>query len=55
MNTAYVAQPEDLQRLEWLNGGTLTLLLDRATTGGGLTVGRFELSQRAGVVRRRRD
>ena len=45
MNTAYVAQPEDLQRLEWLNGGTLTLLLDRATTGGGLTVGRFELSE----------
>jgi quercetin dioxygenase-like cupin family protein len=42
---AYLAQPEQQQQLEWLDGGTLALLLDGAATAGQLMVGRFDVSR----------
>lgn len=41
MSIPYLAQPEQQQKLEWLDGSTFSVLLDAATTGGQLTVGRF--------------
>jgi quercetin dioxygenase-like cupin family protein len=43
MSIAYLAQPEQQQQLEWLDGGTLALLLDGAATAGQLMVGRFDV------------
>lgn len=45
MSMAYLAQPEQQQRLEWLDGGTLTMLLDGKATDGQLLVGRFDVSE----------
>jgi len=45
MTMAYLAQPEEQQKLEWLDGGQFAVLLDSAATGGGLTVGRFTSSK----------
>lgn len=45
MSIAYLAQPEQQQQLEWLDGGTLSLLLDRQATDGQLTVGRFDVKR----------
>lgn len=45
MSIPYLAQSQDHQQLEWLDGGTLSLLLDGAVTDGGLTVGRFTVSE----------
>ena len=45
MSMAYLAQPEQQQQLEWLDGGTLALLLDGAATAGQLMVGRFDVSR----------
>jgi len=45
MSIAYLAQPAQQQHLEWLDGGTLTLLLDGAATQGQLTVGRFTVAR----------
>jgi mannose-6-phosphate isomerase-like protein (cupin superfamily) len=45
MSTAYFAQPEQQQQLEWLDGGTLAILLDGKATDGQLTVGRFDVSE----------
>jgi quercetin dioxygenase-like cupin family protein len=45
MSMAYLAQPEQQQRLEWLDGGTLAILLDSAATNGQLMVGRFDVSK----------
>jgi quercetin dioxygenase-like cupin family protein len=45
MSMAYLAQPEQQQQLEWLDGGTLALLLDGKVTGGQLLVGRFFVSE----------
>lgn len=45
MSLAYLAQPEQQQQLEWLDGGTLALLLDGAATAGQLMVGRFDVSR----------
>ncbi|WP_213453704.1 cupin domain-containing protein [Rhizomonospora bruguierae] len=45
MSIPYLAQSDQHQALEWLDGGTLSLLLDGAATGGSLTVGRFAVSK----------
>ncbi|MGA4844057.1 cupin domain-containing protein [Streptomyces sp. G45] len=45
MSMAYLAQADQHQRLEWLSGGTLSLLLDGAATDGQLTVGRFAVEK----------
>jgi quercetin dioxygenase-like cupin family protein len=45
MSMAYLAQPEQQQQLEWLDGGTLAILLDGAATNGQLMVGRFDVSK----------
>jgi quercetin dioxygenase-like cupin family protein len=41
----YLAQPEQQQQLEWLDGGTLALLLDGKATDGQLMMGRFDVSE----------
>jgi quercetin dioxygenase-like cupin family protein len=41
----YLAQPEQQQRLEWIAGGTLTMLLDSAATDGKLMMGRFDVAE----------
>ena len=41
----YLAQPGQQQQLEWLDGGTLTMLLDSAATDGQLMMGRFDVSE----------
>ncbi|RBQ15075.1 cupin [Spongiactinospora rosea] len=43
MSIPYLAQPERQQRLEWLEGGVFSVLLDAAATDGQLTVGRFDV------------
>lgn len=45
MSMLYLAQPEQHQQLEWLDGGTLSLLLDGATTDGQLMMGRFDVRE----------
>lgn len=45
MSMAYLAQPEQQQQLEWLDGGTLAILLDGKATNGQLMVGRFDVSE----------
>ncbi|WP_329456085.1 cupin domain-containing protein [Streptomyces sp. NBC_01497] len=45
MSMAYLAQPEQQQKLEWLDGGVFSVLLDSAATDGQLTVGRFNVSK----------
>jgi quercetin dioxygenase-like cupin family protein len=45
MSMAYLAQPEQQQKLEWLDGGTLAMLLDGSTTNGQLMIGRFDVSE----------
>lgn len=45
MSMAYLAQPDHQQQLEWLDGGTLAILLDGKATDGRLTVGRFDVGQ----------
>jgi len=42
---AYLAQPEQQQKLEWLDGGLFSVLLDGAATDGRLTVGRFSVAK----------
>src|SRR3977135_4063223 len=42
---AYLTQPEQKQQLEWLDGGTLAILLDGKATDGQLMVGRFDVSE----------
>ena len=39
----YLAQATQQQKLEWLDGGTLTMLLDAAATDGQLMMGRFDV------------
>jgi hypothetical protein len=41
----YLAQPDQQQQLEWLDGGTLARLLDGKATDGQLMVGRFDVSE----------
>lgn len=45
MSMAYIAQPEQQQKLEWLAGGTLAMLLDGKATDGQLMIGRFDVSE----------
>ena len=45
MSMLYLAQPEQQQQLEWLDGGTLAMLLDGKSTGGQLMMGRFDVSK----------
>lgn len=45
MSMAYLAQPGDQQQLEWLDGGTLAMLLDGAATDGKLMIGRFDVAE----------
>jgi hypothetical protein len=42
---AYLAQPEQQQQLEWLDGGTLAMLLNGKATDGQLMIGRFDVSE----------
>jgi quercetin dioxygenase-like cupin family protein len=41
----YLAQPEQQQQLEWLDGGTLAMLLDGKATDGQLMIGRFDVAK----------
>ncbi|WP_113701793.1 cupin domain-containing protein [Nonomuraea lactucae] len=43
MSMAYLAQPDQQQTLEWIDGGLFTILLDSQATEGKLTVGRFDV------------
>ncbi|MFI0419150.1 cupin domain-containing protein [Spongiactinospora sp. 9N601] len=43
MSIPYLAQPERQQKLEWLEGGVFSVLLDASATDGRLTVGRFDV------------
>ncbi len=45
VSMAYLAQPEQQQQLEWLDGGTLAILLDGQATNGQLMIGRFDVSE----------
>jgi quercetin dioxygenase-like cupin family protein len=45
MSMAYLAGTEQQQKLEWLDGGVFSVLLDSAATDGQLTVGRFDVSK----------
>jgi len=45
MSIVYLAQAGQQQKLEWLDGGTLALLLDGQATDGKLTVGRFDVKR----------
>jgi quercetin dioxygenase-like cupin family protein len=45
MSMAYLAQPDQQQQLEWLDGGTLAILLDGKATNGQLMVGRFDVRE----------
>ncbi len=45
MTMAYLAQPDQQQTLEWLDGSTVSVLLDSQATNGQLTVGRFAVSK----------
>nr|WP_235826178.1 cupin domain-containing protein [Candidatus Frankia alpina] len=41
----YLAQAKDHQQLEWIDGGTLTMVLDGAATAGQLMMDRFDVSE----------
>lgn len=45
MTAPYLAQSEQQQKLEWLDGGTFSVLLDQNATAGQLTVGRFDVAR----------
>ncbi|MFD5157513.1 cupin domain-containing protein [Streptomyces hawaiiensis] len=45
MSIPYLAQAEEQQTLEWLDGSTFSVLLDSKATEGQLTVGRFRVSK----------
>ncbi|MGH3588794.1 MAG: cupin domain-containing protein [Pseudonocardia sp.] len=45
MSIPYLAQADQQQKLEWLDGGTFSVLLDAAATDGQLTVGRFDVGK----------
>lgn len=45
MSMIYLAQPEQHQQLEWLDGGTLAMLLDGKATDGQLMIGRFDVAE----------
>ena len=45
MSIPYLAQPDQQQQLEWLDGSTLSILLDGAASNGQLMIGRFDVSE----------
>jgi quercetin dioxygenase-like cupin family protein len=45
LTTAYLAQPEQQQKLEWIDGGVFSVLLGKDATEGQLTVGRFDVAR----------
>jgi quercetin dioxygenase-like cupin family protein len=45
ISMAYLAQPDQQQKLEWLDGGFFSVLLDSTMADGQLTVGRFDVSK----------
>ncbi|WP_055586719.1 cupin domain-containing protein [Streptacidiphilus griseoplanus] len=45
MSMPYLAQADEQQTLEWLDGGTFSVLLDSQATEGQLTVGRFRVDK----------
>ncbi|MBO1756658.1 cupin domain-containing protein [Allobranchiibius sp. CTAmp26] len=45
MSQLYLAQPADQQQLEWLDNGTLAILLDGAATDGQFMMGRFAVAR----------
>jgi quercetin dioxygenase-like cupin family protein len=45
MSMLYLAQADEHQELEWLDGGTLTMLLDGQATDGKLMMGRFHVKE----------
>jgi quercetin dioxygenase-like cupin family protein len=45
MSMAYLAQPDQQQKLEWLDGGMLAMLLDGKATDGQLMIGRFDVAE----------
>jgi quercetin dioxygenase-like cupin family protein len=45
MSMLYMAQHEQQQVLDWLDGGTLRILLDSAATDGRLMMGRFDVAR----------
>lgn len=45
MTMAFLAQPDQQQTLEWLDGSTFSVLLDSQATNGQLTVGRFAVAK----------
>lgn len=45
MSMMYLANPEQQQQLEWIDGGTLTMLLDGEATDGQLMMGRFAVRE----------
>jgi quercetin dioxygenase-like cupin family protein len=45
MSMAYLAQPDQQQHIEWLQGSTLAMLLDGQATDGQLMMGRFAASE----------
>ena len=49
MSMAYLAQPEQQQQLEWLDGGTLAMLLDGKATDGQLMIGPTQFPPLRGV------
>ncbi|MEU4559574.1 cupin domain-containing protein [Actinoplanes sp. NPDC023936] len=45
MTIPYLAQRGQQQKLEWLDGGTYSVLLDSDATDGQLSVGRFDVAK----------
>ena len=45
MSQLYLAQPDQQQKLEWLDNGVLTMVLDSAATDGQLMMGRFDVAR----------
>jgi quercetin dioxygenase-like cupin family protein len=45
MSLAYLAQRDQQQQLEWIDGGIFSVLLDQDATEGQLTVGRFDVAK----------
>ena len=45
MSMLYLAQADQHQQLEWLDGSTLSLLLDGKSTNGQLMMGRFDVRE----------
>ena len=45
MSMLYLAQANQQQQLDWLDGGTIAILVDGAATDGQLMMGRFDVSE----------